>query len=155
MNTDIQDAVEKVKSIITDGFIAQPRLALTPVIFAVDKDHKIHSMSLTDVPKMLCKPVMAAYLKEVNATAYMFVDEAWSTSISEKSEHFSKLMRNEMVISELPLDDRAEVVIIIAVENGGKIETHVTKIVEVKGQRSIGSWDKNEEVVVGLMPAKW
>lgn len=77
-------------------------------------------------------------LKQFKAVAYILVLEAWISCISKDSDSglVASLLSGEMRVSDLPLDDRNEVLMAICVEKNGKVRMEFAKIFSVKGQEN-------------------
>lgn len=129
-------AKEQSKDVIESGEKHVPIIiALTPEGLCM-----IH---LARMDKNRFKQEMAAILRQLDAYAYLFINEAWSTRLPKDSPIASKLSRGEISVSELPLDDKQEILSILVAENGKSLHYWSAKILYTHDdKRFLGEWEE-------------
>lgn len=125
-------------------------LILTPNGFGV--------APLGGVPKDILQPALHSLLRIFNAYAYIFIDEAWVADLPIDCPTVRKLLRGEVLVSELPPDDKTEVLIIVATENKKPPCFWVAKIrYTPEDKRYLDEWEKKGagEVEGRLVLREW
>ena len=84
------------------------------LIAMVDSGDKMSvvAFNLSDGDKHSFAPALKRLLRELKAIRYVLISEAWATTSSRPNTE-------DIKVSELPLDDREEIIQILAVENKG------------------------------------
>lgn len=112
-----------------------------PILFAISEDD-ISIIQLEGNFRPRFKEVLGSILKQFHADSYVFVNEAWTATLPKDSPWTKKLLSGEITVSDLPLDDRQEVVMIIAVENSISVRMYQAVIREtVDERRQLGDWN--------------
>lgn len=131
-------------------FIA-PRHELDPTVFFLAKDGKMGMLTLTG-DKRAFGPATAQILREHGCQWYVYLVESWVTSRETPLPPGTR-------ISDLPLDDRTEEVMIFLVRKGRGIElVETAKVERYRDQRRLGPWQMEGaeyRAVSGLMPMEW
>lgn len=116
---NIDQVVDMVKSkseiIIDSGKQHQPLM----LIITKDNDLIIAQLIGDFAPKF--KVVMAEILRKSKAKAYVFIDESWTATLNKNSPTVKRLLSGEITVPDLPLDDRNEELVIVAIENNKSI----------------------------------
>jgi len=87
------------------------------------------------------KSQLKAILRNVGADYYVLVGEAWQTILQQDSPKLDQLYSGDMRVSDLPLDDRKEMLIIVAAENGRTTIVESSVIVRDKdNKRRVTTW---------------
>jgi len=105
-------------------------------------------IALAKLNKDRFKEAVAKLLHLLQADAYVFVCEAWS---AEGEAVAKKVLEQGMAVSELPLDDRTEIVSIMAVERGKSPTGCFAKIKTTPQGRELGDWQIIDGVAEGRM----
>lgn len=105
-------------------------------------------IALAKINKDTFKQVLAKLLRQLQADAYVFICEAWS---AEGEALAKKVLEQGVAVSELPLDDRTEIVSIMAVENGKPAKGCFAKIKTRPQGRELGEWQTKDGVADGRM----
>lgn len=126
-------AKQQSRSIVESGEEHIPLLlVLTPsglgLVRPVVKDKNTFKSALTELLVML------------SASAYVMIYGAWSTRIDKDSPLLDRILSGELAISELPLDDREEILTITAVDNGKSYRCWAAKISYDHDNRHLGEW---------------
>ena len=127
-----------------------------PIMFMfTPTELKIIGIELTDETKELYKPGITALLRHSDADAYITINEAWQHSTNGDTETSKRIMSGQTRVSELPLDDRQEILIIMAVKNNEFAEMHSSIIVHTDDDRRLlCEWEKMDGVGDGRMIIK-
>lgn len=146
------DMADHVISIAKD-FVEQfgPTGDLTPHMFVPFKD-PTRGWGIVAVPVIGSKEKMALIsrtaLRQLPTPWYVYVMEAWvGTRVSPTGK-----------ISDLPMDDREEWILVVLVENHkGMSKTETCQVKRFKGQRTLTPWEKKGEYTPtsGLWPMDW
>lgn len=144
----IEFTKKQAKAIVESGEEHRPiMLVFTP--------EGITPVLLKDVDKDIFKPVISEFLQQLRAYAYIFINEAWATKLSEDSPTVQRLLKGEISVSELPLDDRDEMLIITAAENGKSYRGWSAKIRYTReGKRYLGEWEEIRGISTGRLILK-
>lgn len=105
-------------------------------------------IGLAELNKDRFKEAIAKLLRLLQADAYVFVCEAWS---AEGRELAKKVLEQGIAVSELPLDDRTEILSIMAVENGKPVKGCFARIRTTPQGRELGDWQTIDGVADGRM----
>lgn len=147
----LEEATELAKSlskaIVESGEEHQPiMIIITP--------SGINTMLLRGLDKNRFKQDIGGLLRQFHAYAYIFIDEAWSATISNDSPLIHKLFSGEISVSELPLDDRDEILTIVATENRKSYRCWTAKIKYTLDKRYLGEWEEMEGAPEGQLILK-
>jgi hypothetical protein len=108
MDTAILDFIKSAATkIIESGEVHQPMLfALTPSGIAI--------INIIETPKELFGAFVAYALHQISAYGYILINEAWQAEAKDKGEQerLQKFLGSGKQVSDLPLDDRTEILII-------------------------------------------
>uniref|UniRef100_A0A6M3M4Z2 Uncharacterized protein n=1 Tax=viral metagenome TaxID=1070528 RepID=A0A6M3M4Z2_9ZZZZ len=148
LNKAIQETKAISRTIIESGQEHQPTLLiLTPtegintLIGWVDKEN--------------FKEVVSQLLHHFHAYAYIFINEAWTAHVDKNSPLAQEIMSGRKKISELPLDDKDEILMIMAAENGKSYRSWAAKIRYTReDKRYLDEWMEDEGVADGRMVLK-
>ena len=87
------------------------------------------------------KNLITSALHLLHSDTYVLVNESWIAELSVDSPRTKKITEGEMTVSDLPLDDRQEVLMLMAVENGTCFQLYQAKInYDMSGLRQLGEW---------------
>jgi len=90
---------------------------------------------------------LARLLRLLRADAYVFICTGWMA----EGNASKRALKEGRAISELPLDDRAEIIFITAYENGGAQVGYFAKIQTARGERRLSEWQRLEGTPNGRM----
>jgi len=144
---------EKMLAIVKMGTkrILEEGGEVVPTLFLIDgKDRMaILGIPLTDEnAKSAFEKGLPEFLKATKAHTYFFVCEAWSTT-SERP------INEGIAVSDLPLDDQKEIVIIAGAENkAGKLLFLAEIKTTLKG-KELGEFEKKEDGGGRFLVEKW
>ncbi len=128
-----------------------PRMELDPTVIFLGPEDKMGMATLTG-PKSAYGPATADILRKFGCQWYVYVMEAWVTTRNTPLPRGTK-------VSDLPLDDREEWVIIFLVRKGRGIElAERARVQRYRDQRRLESWEitgDEYKVLSGLMPMDW
>ncbi len=128
----------------TNTIIAMNR-SYQPMLFIADEKGRL---TIVEVPifdddaKIELSNGLPLILKASHAVYYAFACECWSARAEAGSEVSEKLLAGEIKVSELPLDDRTEIISLIACSNEKECVLWITTIREWEHQRKMDSWEK-------------
>jgi len=86
-------------------------------------------------------------LRELNASGYVFISEGWVTTTHESSH---EVFKGEANVSDLPLDDRDEVIITITVEKGKSARVSSAVIVPTPKGRTVKKFKTDIDAEGGM-----
>lgn len=154
---DIQEIAEQVKG--QAGLMVENGEELAPVLFVIsDKGVSVVGFELDERVKEGWPVLLPALLRRFDATAYIMVVEAWrSIQLDKDSPLTKRLESGEVSVSQLPADDKEEVVQLSVVENGESFQCWHAKIGRTHHGRFITGWEKLEDVKIGgrMVITKW
>lgn len=131
--------------------IMVPRMELDPTIVFLASEGKLAMASLTGDKAGYYQAIQES-LREFNAQWYVFLMEAWTTQRKIGDP------RPTGKISDLPLDDRKEEVIVYLIQKGkGLALAERAEVLRYKDQRRLGPWqmDTSEMMFSRLTPIDW
>lgn len=140
METIIEEAIEfakeQSKGIVESGEEHQPiMLALTPGGGCI--------IQMAQMNKDRFKQDIAAVLRQLGAYACIFINEAWAAKLSKDSPLVPKLLRGEIKVTDLPPDDKEEILAITVAENGKSYYGWSAKILyTTDDKRLLGKWEE-------------
>ena len=139
LQQQIQFAKEEAVEIVESGEELGP-------IMTIFTPHGIDVVSIpltNDMIKDVFKQVIGSLLQTLDAYAYIFVQEMWSARISKDSPLTPRLLSGEISVSDLPLDDKEEMLAIMAAENGESFQFWSAKIQYTRDDRRyLGEWSE-------------
>jgi len=104
---------------------------------------------LVDMDKDRFKEDVSVVLRLLDAYAYVFVNEAWVARLPKDSPTVQRVFNGEVKVSELPLDDRIEMLTVAAAENGKSYRMWSAKIRHTpEGKRYLGEWEEMRGIPV-------
>ena len=105
---------EKARAIIEGG------VEHAPMLFVQGADGWFATVlaNLTDEMKAGWQEVIPAILRRFQARGYIFITEAWMAEAKTDTALGRELANGQKQVSELPLDDRREILWLVAVEKG-------------------------------------
>ena len=132
----LQESLDKTKT-ITRYNVTEHNDELAPVLIALDSRDDFGAVYLLEFEDMELPAMIRAVLDEEDPDCYIFVTECWVTPFHEAA------VAVQGRITEMPLDDRREVVQIIGVEKGNpETQTYLASIKNnADGSRSLGEWE--------------
>lgn len=139
---DFSKEIEKVKGLANVIVENNEQHVPTLIAYAPDGAKLLQFADFNEKVKEIFKPAVTKVLREFNAFAYIFVCEAWAVAVPDGSELGKKLVKGEIRVSEVPFDDRVEIITLHAAENGGKYYTWTAKIKHLKDKRFIEKWEE-------------
>lgn len=118
-----------------------------PVLFVISGEEvSIVGIELTEDIKEEWHMLLPALLHRLNATGYIMVMEAWRTiDLAKDSPLVRRLQSGEVRISQLPADDKEEIVGMFVVDNGKSCQCWNAKIGRTTHGRFITGWEKLSE----------
>lgn len=113
-----------------------------PIILALTPE-SANIIPLNGMDKDRFKEDICGVLRQLNAYAYVFINEAWVAKLPIDSPTVQRIFNGEVSISELPLDDRIEMLTVAAAENGKSYRMWSAKIRYTReGKRYLGEWEE-------------
>ena len=107
---------------------------LTPILLIEEPEGiSVVGVVMNQELKDRAQEVLTNILREADATGYVLVLEAWSTTSMRP-------LTERIAVSELPLDDRSEIVMILAVEKGREVLCMDAKITDIRGRRCLSEF---------------
>lgn len=126
----------------------------TQILIMLTPNGTINTL-LTWVKKENFKEVVSQLLHHFHAYAYIFINEAWTAKLDKNSSLLQELMSGRKKVSELPLDDKTEILMIIAAENGKSCNMWSAKIrYTPEDRRYLSEWELADGVGEGRMVLK-
>lgn len=114
-----------------------------------------HVTQLVNVDKNLFKPAISMLLRQFHAYAYVFINEAWGAKLSKDSPLLPKLLSGEILVSDLPPDDKEEILTIMVAENEKSYHGYSAKIKYTsEGKRYLGEWGEMKGIATGRLILK-
>ncbi len=99
-------------------------------------------VQLDRFPKEAWPQVMQAVATKLNAPQYVFVSESWAAMLPPDSPLMARLLKGKIRVSELPPDDRTEILNMLIVPRFGEHEMRMAKIKRLpSGKRVIEPWE--------------
>lgn len=150
--TDLEEITnftkEQARAIVESGEEHQPiMLALSP--------EGVNLIRLVEINKDKFKQGIAELLRRLNAYAYIFVNEAWGVKLAKDSPTAKRILTGEISVSELPLDDREEILTVMVAENGKSFYGWSAKIGYIpNGKRYLKEWEGMGDIVKGRLILK-
>ena len=108
---------------------------LLPVVVAYNSHHnELHMVQLASEGSSELAHAIRAFLAQKEASSYALVIEGWATTFYEAAE------AHNFEVSEMPADDRYEMVQILAVERDGIKLSYEARIHRTDDGRELGEW---------------
>ena len=148
LNGLIELAKKSSRAIVESGLSHVPMLL-------IDVPNRVIVSPIYGNFKPVFRVVVSGLLREVEASAYVFISEAWETIQSEDSAWLPAIYSGEIKIEDLPLDDRQEVLCIHAVENGKQFHFFRAKITQTSAGRVLGDWEERTGVTGMSVLTEW
>lgn len=144
----IQMAKDTSRNIIESGQEHKPILImLTPT--------EVINTLIGWIEKENFKGVISQLLRYFHAYAYIFINEAWVAKLDKGSPLFQELLSGRKKISELPLDDKIEMLTITMAENGKSCRIWAANIRYTRDdKRYLEEWKEADKVGEGRMILK-
>lgn len=152
MSTELEEVVNLVKGkargVVESGEECEPAMfVLIPGGIAI--------VALGRINKDKFRQAMSGLLQELNAYAYVFINEAWRAMLTKDSLAARRVLRSEISVSELPLDDREEILMVMVAENNKSFYTWSAKIgYTPESKRYLEEWKKSEDIIGGRLVLK-
>ncbi len=125
-----------------------------PTMLAISSG-EVNLIHLVEMKKDKFKQHISGLLQRLNAYAYIFVNEAWGTKLNKDSPTVKRILSGEVSISELPLDDKEEILTVIVAENGKSFNCWSAKIgYTPEGKRYLKEWEEMKGIVGGRLILK-
>jgi len=148
MEQTIQMAKDTSRYIIDSGEEHMPIL----IMFT---STEVVNAGISGMEKEDFKVVVSQLLRHFHAHAYIFINECWMTKLNMDSPLFQELESGRKQISDLPPDDREEVIVITATENGKSCRMWTANIQYTRDdKRYLGEWKEMDSVGDGRMTLK-
>lgn len=101
------------------------------------------------------KEVISQLLRHFHAYAYIFINEGWAAKLDNGSPLFQELLSGRKKVLELPLDDREEMLMIMAAENKKSYRMWTANIRYTHDdKRYLGEWKEADNIGEGRMMLK-
>lgn len=140
MNLEMAQLVEQVK--IKARLIVETNEEHMPIVLILSPNNQVNLVGLTgfnERVKEIYKEALPKLLQHFNAIGYIQIFEGWQASVSPESETCKKLESREVKISELPPDDKQEILILTyATKNEYVVE--LAKIDNTPQGRKLREW---------------
>jgi len=125
-----------------------------PIMLALSSEG-VNFIHLVEINKDRFKESISGLLRKLNAYAYVFVNEAWGTKLNKDSPIAKRILSGEISVSELPLDDKEEILTIMVAENGKSFYGWSAKIgYTPEGKRYLKEWEKMGSSASGRLVLK-
>lgn len=112
--------------------IEDEQMAHQPIL-VVAHHGQINAITFTVNDPKLFRQAIIHLLQKFNADAYVFINEAWSATGKAAEE----IVRSGKPISDLPLDDRLDMLIIIGAERSGKFRMYNAEILDTPSGKKL------------------
>lgn len=111
---------------------------------------------VVEVPKAVFRDAAIHLLRKLRADAYVLVNEGWRSNVAKDSPIVQDLVDGKVTVSQLHPDDRDEVLLVTAVENGGDIVCwnamiEVDWLNDEECVRRLCPWERMGDIVTGRM----
>ena len=127
---------QQAESIINNGDEAIP-------VFIIFGDGENYAIPFNDVPKDAFKPIFTSLMRKLGASAYIQVTEAYASLMPKDSENAKLILENKIQVRDLPMDDRQDIVCLIACERGKSVLQYHAKIdTDAGNKRTVGKWQE-------------
>lgn len=145
MDIQVQEITAQIKSQV--GLKVEDGEELMPVLFVISgKEVNIVGFELDERVKAAWQVLFPALLQRLDATAYIMVVEAWRSIRLDKDSPLAKrLTTGEISVSQLPADDKEEVVQMLIVEKSKSAQFWHAKIERTANRRFITGWKEISE----------
>lgn len=150
MNIILEDLVNQVKE-TSRKVVEELDEEHIPLVIALTPDG-IAQIPMVIEDKANFKVTLEMALHHINAFSYIFINEAWT---AEGEALTSRILSEGIAISDLPLDDRGEILTITAVEKGKKPTYFLAKIYPAPQGRRLGEWMELAEAFNRLIATNW
>ena len=108
---------------------------LLPVVVAYNREHnELHMVQIAVEGSEQLARAIRTFLAEKDATSYALVIEGWATTFYEAAEAY------DFEVSQMPADDRWDMIQILAVERDGVKQSYEAKIIREGEERELGEW---------------
>lgn len=125
-----------------------------PVMIAISPD-SVNIIALVNIDKDAFVSNVSRLLRELRAHAYVFINEAWGTRLLSNSPTLRRVLNGEITVSQLPPDDKEEILTVTAVENGRSFTCWSANVKYTRdGSRYLGEWDKMGGIPTGRLILK-
>jgi len=131
---------------------------LNPLLFTLrDGKLSLAPLPLTEASKDNFKPTLTKTLRVFGVDSYIIVNEAWQASLTPNSQYTPLLEQGKLKVSEIPLDDKEEIICLTAVENGKSFTLYSAKIRTYPDKRIIDDWKESlsTEITGRLVLKEW
>lgn len=124
-----------------------------PALF-VFTQNEISMYCPSEIPKEHFKAVFSQVFKVLGVAGYILCTYGWMAVTDPKSAVSKLLDENQLQISDLPLDDRTEVIWLVGCERG---KNPISFIAKVQGgdKHAIGEWKQVAEIDGRLVIKEW
>lgn len=125
-------------------------MALTP------KGVHVIKVECAEEAKVILAPAITQLLRNANAYAYVLIHEAWMSKIDPGSQTFKELSAGKKQVRDLPLDDKAEIVMIASAVRNRYIKQYVAEIKYTPDHKRYldDNWKESPEEPTGRMVIK-
>lgn len=130
-----------------------------PVLLIEDQDGDwvLCDIQMTDKLKRVWSTILPLLLREVCAKGYIMATEAWMASFPKGTEPPEELTKGKIKISDLPPDDRQEILFVVSVVKGKSVSVLTSPIRNAPSGKSLGDLTalSQEEVEGRLLVKDW
>lgn len=139
---EIEQVIQMAKNVSKD--IVESGQKHIPVLVMITRNEVFNAM----IPWLTndnFKGVVGGLLLHFHAHAYIFVNEAWIIGGDKDSQLIRDVVSGKKKLPDIPLDDRSEALVIIAVENDKSYRMYEAKIRYTgDDQRYLDEWEEQE-----------
>ena len=130
---------------------------LIPILFVVT-EYKVGvlPMDFSDTDsKSFYANAIPNILQETNAIGYAMISESWQAKLDKNDSRVQFLLSGEIRVSDLPMDDREELISLVVVENHKKMYYYTAMIKSFNYPRVIDDFvEQNSTDMVGKFLVK-
>lgn len=139
---------QRARQTVESGEQVQTKLfALTP--------HGIDIIPITEGMRPVYKSLVCTLLRQLQADACVTITEVWACKNPTESRA-KRLRSGEIKVSDLPLDDRQEMLVVVAVKNGEFHEHQMATIITMTDDRRIlGEWKTSGKLQGRMFIKEW
>ena len=110
-----------------------------PMMLVLLPDDTVAVWPLPEMDRDLFKNAVANVLRTMGACAYVMVQEAWESAVQDEAT-LARLEAGEVQVSDLPADDRRDILMIVAARNGQPCRMLQAEVSETPQGRRLGDW---------------
>lgn len=123
-------------------YVEEEQLEVPPLLFIEAADGSSPVFNLNSLPKDLWTAFIKLALDETQARQYVFLTESWMAHLQNNDPRSLLINSGKMQVTDLPLDDRSEIILLVQVWRRGKVTVWKNRIRYVgRDMRRLGVWE--------------